>query len=161
MSTLGSLVRYKAWANDLIFAALAKLPETELSAPRPIVFGSILRTMNHTYSMDVVWQANLEGRDHGFKTRNPPASPPLAELREAQKRVDAWYVTYADSLSAPQQAEKVRFRFIGGSESELSREDILLHVVNHGTYHRGNVAAMLYTLGVPPPTTDLPVYLRA
>jgi len=161
VSTLGSLVRYKAWANDLIFAALAKLPEAELTAPRPIVFGSILRTMNHTYSMDVVWQANLEGRDHGFKTRNPPTSPPLSELHQLQKQVDAWYVAYADSLSAPQQAEKARFRFIGGSESELSREDIILHVVNHGTYHRGNVAALMYTLGVPPPTTDLPVYLRA
>ena len=99
MSTLASLVRYKAWANELIFAALAKLPEVELTAPRPIVFGSILRTMNHTYSMDVVWQANLEQRPHGYTTRNPPASPPLADLRELQKRLDAWYVAYADSLS--------------------------------------------------------------
>jgi uncharacterized damage-inducible protein DinB len=158
---LGELLRYKAWANDLIFAALAKLPEAELTAPRPIVFGSILRTMNHTYSMDVVWQANLEGRPHGYTTRNPPSSPPLAELREAQTRVDAWYLAYADALSAAQQAETVRFRFIGGNESELTRADIILHVVNHGTYHRGNVAAMMYSLGVPPPTTDLPVYLRA
>jgi uncharacterized damage-inducible protein DinB len=160
-STLGSLVRYKAWANELLFPVLAKLPEAELTAPRPIVFGSILRTLNHTYSMDVVWQANLEGRPHGYTTRNPPTSPPLAELREAQKQVDAWYVAFADSLSEAQRSEKVRFRFIGGSEAELSREDIVLHVVNHGTYHRGNVAAMMYALGVPPPTTDLPVFLRA
>ena len=161
MSTLGSLVRYKAWADELLFAALAQLPEAELTAPRPIVFGSILRTVNHVYSMDAVWQANLESRPHGFTTRNPPASPPLAELHEAQKRLDAWYIAYADSLSASQQAEKVRFTFIGGSEAELSRGDIVLHVVNHGTYHRGNVAAMMYTLGVTPPTTDLPVFLRA
>jgi len=161
MSTLVSLVRYKAWADELLFEALAKLPEPELTAARPIVFGSILRTVNHVYSMDVVWQANLESRPHGFTTRNPPASPPLAELREAQKRLDAWYVAYVDSLSEAQQSEKVRFRFIGGNEAELSRSDIVLHVVNHGTYHRGNVAAMMYTLGVPPPTTDLPVFLRA
>ena len=158
---LGELLRYKAWANDLIFAALAKLPQAELTAPRPIVFGSILRTLNHTYSMDLVWQANLEGRPHGYTTRNPPTSPPLADLREAQTQLDAWYVTYAGALSEAQQAEKVGFRFIGGGEAELSRRDILLHVVNHGTYHRGNVAAMLYTLGVAPPTTDLPVFLRA
>jgi uncharacterized damage-inducible protein DinB len=161
MSMLGSLVRYKAWANELLFAALAKLPEPVLTAPRPIVFGSILRTVNHVYSMDVVWQANLEGRPHGYTTRNPPASPPLAELHEAQKRLDAWYIGYVDSLGEAQQSGKVRFTFIGGGEAELSRSDIVLHVVNHGTYHRGNVAAMMYTLGVPPPTTDLPVYLRA
>ena len=161
MSVLSELLRYKAWANDLIFAALAKLPEAELTAPRPIVFGSILRTLNHTYSMDVVWQANLEGRAHGFKTRNPPASPPFAELRESQKQIDAWYIAYATSLS-PQDAEQdVHFSFIGGGPAILTRSGILLHVVNHGTYHRGNVAALMYGLGVPPPTTDLPVYLRA
>ena len=159
MSALGELLRYKAWANDLVFTALAKLPEDDLSAPRPIVFGSILRTLNHVYSMDVVWRANLEGRPHGYTTRNPPTSPPFAELREAQKQVDAWYVAYTGELKDEEQP--VRFTFIGGGPATLSRRDILLHVVNHGTYHRGNVAAMMYTLGVPPPTTDLPVYLRA
>ena len=152
------LLRYKAWANDLLYAALAKLPEGELAAPRPIVFGSILRTLNHVYAMDQVWQANLEGRAHGFTTRNPPASPPFFELREAQKRIDAWYIDYASSLK--DEEEPVRFTFIGGDPATLSRRDILLHVVNHGTYHRGSVAAMMYQIGVPPPTTDLPVYQR-
>jgi uncharacterized damage-inducible protein DinB len=41
-----------------------------------------------------------------------------------------------------------------------ARSEMLLHAVNHGTYHRGNVAALLYQIGRTPPTTDLPVYLR-
>jgi uncharacterized damage-inducible protein DinB len=159
MGALSELLRYKAWANDLVFTALAKLPEDQLSAPRPIVFGSILRTLNHVYSMDVVWRANLEGRPHGFSTRNPPTSPPFPALQAAQKDIDAWYVAYAGDLKDEEQP--VNFTFIGGGPATLSRRDILLHVVNHGTYHRGNVAAMMYTLGVPPPATDLPVFLRA
>ena len=161
MSVLGKLVRYKAWANDLVFAALARLPEHELTAPRPIVFGSILRTLNHVYAMDQVWQANLEGRPHGFTTRNPPSSPPLHELRAAQSDIDAWYVSYAATLKDEDEEEPVRFTFIGGGPATLSRRDILLHVVNHGTYHRGNVAAMMYQAGATPPTTDLPVFERA
>jgi uncharacterized damage-inducible protein DinB len=153
------LLRYKAWANDLLYASLAKLPEDELTAPRPIVFGSILRTLNHVYAMDQVWQANLEGGAHGFTTRNPPASPPFHELRAAQKNIDAWYVDYAGSLKNDE--EPVRFTFIGGGPATLSRRDILHHVVNHGTYHRGNVAAMMYQIGAVPPTTDLPVFQRA
>jgi uncharacterized damage-inducible protein DinB len=159
MTVLSELLRYKAWANDLIYAALATLPDDELTAPRPIVFGSILRTLNHVYAMDQVWQANLEGRPHGFKTRNPPTSPPFHELRKAQKDIDAWYVGYAGSLK--NEEEPVNFTFIGGGPATLSRRDILLHVVNHGTYHRGNVAAMMYQLGAVPPTTDLPVFQRA
>jgi uncharacterized damage-inducible protein DinB len=42
----------------------------------------------------------------------------------------------------------------------MARRDILLHVANHATYHRGNVASMMYQADTPPPTTDLPVFLK-
>ena len=157
---LSTLMRYKAWANELVFAAAAKLPEAELTAPRKIVFGSLLRTLNHVHAMDEVWRAHLEGRPHGYTTRNPDACPPLAELHEAQRAMDAWWVDYAAALSEARQEEVVSFRFIGGGPGAMTRRDILLHVANHATYHRGNVAAMMYQAGTPPPTTDLPVFLR-
>jgi uncharacterized damage-inducible protein DinB len=159
MDYLKTLMRYKAWANELVFAAAARLPEAELTAPRKIVFGSLLRTLNHVYAMDDVWRAHLEGRAHGYATRNPDACPPLAGLREAQKAMDEWFVQYAGSLA--REDEVVEFRFIGGGPGAMSRRDILLHVANHGTYHRGNVASMMYQAGMPPPTTDLPVFLQS
>lgn len=153
-------MRYKAWANELVFAAAAKLPEAELTAPRKIVFGNLLRTLNHVHAMDEVWRAHLEGRPHGYSTRNPETCPSLAELREAQKAMDAWWVDYADSLEEAKQEEVVSFRFIGGGPGSMTRQDILLHVANHGTYHRGHVASMMYEAGIAPPTTDLPVFLK-
>jgi uncharacterized damage-inducible protein DinB len=159
MSYLQTLMRYKAWADELVFAAAAKLPEAELTAPRKIVFGSLLRTLNHVYAMDEVWRAHLEGRPHGYSTRNPEACPSLSELREVQKAMDDWYVGYAHALSA--EEEIVQFRFIGGGPGSMTRRDILLHVANHGTYHRGNVASMMYQAGMAPPTTDLPVFLKS
>ena len=159
MDTLRTLMRYKAWANELVFAAAAKLPEGELTAPRKIVFGNLLRTLNHVHAMDEVWRAHLEGRAHGYATRNPADCPALAELHEAQKAMDAWFVRYADSLS--QEDEIVNFQFIGGGPGSMTRRDILLHVANHGTYHRGNVASMMYQAGMAPPTTDLPVFLKS
>jgi uncharacterized damage-inducible protein DinB len=159
MDTLRTLMRYKAWANELVFAAAAKLPEAELSAPRKIVFGSLLRTLNHVYAMDEVWRAHLEGRPHGYTTRNPEDCPQLPRLRDAQAGMDAWFVHYADSLS--REDEIVHFQFIGGGAGSMTRRDILLHVANHGTYHRGNVASMMYQASVAPPTTDLPVFLKS
>jgi len=151
-------MRYKAWANELVFDAAARLPEAELTAPRKIVFGSLLRTLNHVYAMDEVWRAHLEGRPHGYATRNPEASPPLAELAAAQEAMDVWFVGYADA--GFDEDGIVNFRFIGGGPGAMTRRDILLHVANHGTYHRGNVASMMYQAGVTPPTTDLPVFLK-
>ena len=159
MNNLQTLTRYKAWADDLFYTTLAQLSEQQLVAPRPIVFGSILRTMNHVRAMDQVWQAHLEGRPHGFVTRNPETHPPLAELRKIQQAMDAWYIEYADSLTDSACAQMIDFTFIGGGNGSMSRGNILLHVVNHTTYHRGHVADMLYEIGAAPPTTDLPVFL--
>ena len=157
---LQTLTRYKAWANDLLFQTLSELPESELVAERQIIFGNILRTLNHVYVMDVVWKAHLEGGSHGFSTRNPATSPPFIELRDAQKNIDAWFVRYAQGLVESASREIVDFTFIGGGAGSMSRGDILLHVINHTTYHRGHIAGMIYQIPAHPPTTDLPVFLR-
>jgi len=154
------LTRYRAWANSELFASLGKLPEDELTKQQPIVFGSILRTLNHVYSMDLVWQAHLQGRAHGFTTRNPPDPPPLAQLCAAQSAIDAWFVRYAEDLSESDAEAIIDFVFIGGGQGAMSRDAILLHVVNHATYHRGHIADMMNHIPAHPPTTDLPVYLR-
>lgn len=160
MNQLQTLIRYKAWADELFLSTISQLPDSEMTAPRPIIFGSIIRTLHHSYAMDRVWQAHLLGEEHGYTTRNPDHHPSFDELRNDQLAIDAWYTGYADSLDADQQNQIVDFEFIGGGHGSMSRSDILLHVVNHTTYHRGHVADMLYHLSIFPPTTDLPVFLR-
>lgn len=154
------LTRYKAWADDLFLAALYSLPEAELSAPRPIVFGSLIRTLHHTYQMDYVWKCHLLGKPHGLTTRNPEECPGLEELIVNQRGMDEWYISYADSIAEDELQEVVEFEFIGGGNGKMSRRDILMHVVNHATYHRGHAAGILYQLDISPPTTDFPVFLR-
>jgi uncharacterized damage-inducible protein DinB len=161
VNSVQTLTRYKAWADDAFLSVVESLPEPDLVAPRPILFGNLIRTLNHSYSMDFVWQSHLLGKPHGLTTRNPANHPPIRELADSQRRMDIWYIDYADSLSRDRLGEVVEFEFIGGDIGAMSREDILLHVVNHTTYHRGHVADMLYHLNVVPPTTDLPVFLRA
>jgi uncharacterized damage-inducible protein DinB len=158
-SPLPMLARYTAWANDLLCQALAELPDSELLKKQKIVFGSILRTLNHVCAMGLVWQAHLQGRRHEFVSRNPGMCPPFAELRAAQCVLDGWYVQYADDLGEAEM-EMVDFEFIGGGSGRMSRSDIILHVINHATYHRGHIGDMIYQIPAHPPTTDLPVYLR-
>lgn len=160
MTHLQVLTRYKAWADGVFLSAICAVPPAELTAPRPIVFGSLIRTLHHAYAMDYVWQCHLTGKPHGLTTRNPEHCPALAELAEKQRATDAWYVDYADSLSENELAQTIEFEFIGGGTGCMTRRDIILHVVNHTTYHRGHAAAILYYLGIFPPTTDLPVFLQ-
>ena len=160
MRNVRLLTRYAAWANSLLYLTLGELPEEELIKPRQIIFGNLLRTLNHVYTIDLVFQAHLEGRDHGFKTRNPDVRVSLPEVQSAQAALDGWYVRYAEEMSDRLGEEVIEFSFIGGGETSMSRADILLHVVNHTTYHRGHIAAMMQQIPAQPPTTDLPVFLR-
>lgn len=160
MTNVQTLTRYKAWAGKLFLSTISELSESQLVEPQPILFGNMLRTLHHSYAMDRVWQAHLLGEAHGYATRNPADPLPFDVLRDKQFAIDAWYVAYADALSTNKLAETVHFTFIGGGDGAMSRNEIILHVVNHSTYHRGHVADMLYHYSVSPPTTDLPVFLR-
>jgi len=154
------LVRYNAWADKVLHAAVAALPAGEAEKPRQSVFKSMAHTLNHVYVIDRIFQAHLEGREHGYKARNTETHPPLAELARQQQEIDDWYIRWADGLGDAALGEKVNFTFVGGGEGVMTRGEILLHIVNHTTYHRGFVADFFYQVPARPPTTDLTVFLR-
>lgn len=160
LRTVRMLTRYNAWANKLIFDAVAKLPDGEATKPRRSLFKNFVHTLNHNYIIDLIFQAHLEGRDHGFTARNTEEYPPLAELWQAQETVDNWYIAWSDRITDAELDEKVAFTFVGGGQGVMTRAEMLLHVVNHTTYHRGFVADLFYQVPAQPPTTDLPVFLR-
>ena len=154
--TLRRLTRYNAWANRLMFDAVEALPPGEALKERKSVFRNMVHTLNHCYVVGLIWQAHLEKREHGFAARNTPDHPPLAELREAQRALDAWY----EAQCMQPLDEVISFVLIGGNRGEMARAEILLHVVNHNSYHRGFVADMFYQVPARPPATDLPVFAR-
>jgi len=93
------LARYNAWANRLIFDSVAALPAGEALKPRTTLFKNMVHTLNHNYVIDLIWQAHLEGREHGFSARNTAAPPPLDELWKAQQEVDRWYIEWSERQS--------------------------------------------------------------
>ncbi|HSN38791.1 MAG TPA: DinB family protein [Burkholderiales bacterium] len=159
-STARMLTRYNAWADKLMFDAVAGLPEGEATKERQSLFRNMVHTLNHNYVIDRIWQAHLEGRDHGFAARNTKEHPPLAALWELQQAVDDWYVRWSDALTDAGLEEQVNFTLIGGNRGVMTRGEILLHIVNHTSYHRGFVADLFFQVPARPPTMDLPVYLR-
>lgn len=160
MRQLRMLTRYNAWANARLFDALAALPAGEATAKRATIFGNMVNTLNHNYVVDLIWKGHLTGVPHGFNKRITDTEPTLQELCRAQADIDVWYVAYADNLSEAMHDEVVQFKFVDGGLGALARGDMLLHIVNHKTYHRGVVADMLYQAKSKPPVMDLPVFLR-
>jgi len=161
VETARMLARYNAWSNRVMFDAVAALPEGEATKPRASLFKNMVHTLNHNYVIDRIWQAHLEGRDHGYEARNTKDHPSLAELWRLQQEVDAWYVKWSDAQTDATIAETVHYTLIGGNQGAMTRGEIMMHIAMHTNYHRGFVADMIYAVpGCRPPTTDLPVYMR-
>ncbi|MEO1078372.1 MAG: DinB family protein [Pseudomonadota bacterium] len=76
------------------------------------------------------------------------------------RAINARFVTCAGEWSASTLSEKISFEFVGGGDGLMSREDILIHLVNHSTYHRGFVSILRYPQGPEFAATDYTVFLR-
>lgn len=158
--TLHALMRYTAWANERLYEALAPLGDQQLARPMRGRPGGALGVLGHLHVVALIWKGHLTGAAHGFLTRSLEPLPPLAELREMQRGVDAWYVDFAAHADARMLSRPIDFRFVDGGAGRMTAQEMVLHVANHGTYHRGYVADMLYEWGHKPPTMDLPVFIR-
>jgi len=158
--TASMFLKYKAWANKITFAALVDLPDSEIYKERQTNFKNIASTLNHVYTVDDIFKAHLNGVGHGYTSRNTDACPKLHEIWSMQEEMDNWYLDYAAGLSEEQFAEVISFEYVGGGQGEMSVSEIILHLVNHGSYHRGFVSDMMYQIPSIPPANDLTVYLR-
>ncbi len=152
------LAQYKSWADKRTFDSVAALRPEELTRERPTLFKTIIGTMNHSYVVDLIWQAHLQGRAHGFRGRNLVLHEELSELWRAQQEFNNWLKGWAAAQSETALHETVRFRYVSGEEGALTRGAILLHIVNHATYHRGWVSDLFFQVPGKPPTTDLCVF---
>jgi uncharacterized damage-inducible protein DinB len=160
-STARMLARYNRWSNDVFFKAVAELPPEEIVKPRQTLFKNIVHTLNHIYVVDDIFRAHLEGRAHGYTARNTAEPPAFEKLRSAQRELDEWYVGWSDRQSDASLDEIVSFTYVGGGDGAMTRGQILMHVVNHTSYHRGFAGDMLFQIpGKRAPTTDLTVYIR-
>ena len=158
-NNLTFLTQYKTWADNIFYEAISQLPDKELTRERPMLFGNILSLLNHVYAMDKVWKSHLAGAPHNLQTRNPECLSSFATLRTDQVSINQWYQHYTDTLGLNKHSEIVNFTCIGAGEGQMRRFEIIQHVVNHASYHRGHIEGVLYQMSVEPPTTDIPVFL--
>ncbi len=155
-SPLHSLFRYKAWADGELLDALATLDAAQYGEAHH----TCLRIFNHIHVVDAIFKGNLLGKPHGFSATNTPETPTLASLRTAIGTLDAWYLDYVASLSQSDGEAVLSFNFVDGDRGQMSREEMLLHLVTHGGYHRGAIGRILVQCGITPPRDTLTTFLH-
>lgn len=153
------LFAYDAWGNARLFRALGGLSEEQVRTVAPSSFSSLQATIAHIVAAEWIWLRRWLGES---PTSAPAwaADGSLEKLREALAEVEAERATFLAGLTDARLREPIQYRNLSGEDHRNELGDLLRHLVNHSTYHRGQAATQLRQLGVTPPGTDLIVYLR-
>ena len=155
--TFRMLARYNAWANRLVYDAVAALPEPEVRKARDCAFfTSIHGTLNHLLVVDRLWLARIEDEPHGIESLDQILHEDFAALRADREAEDAHMSRVVDGLDESALTREVPYRLVSGPGEESSPVHIILITLfNHQTHHRGQVHAMLKEAGAEPPPLDI------
>jgi len=156
---IGTLYEYNAWANRRQLQAASKLPADQFAKALGSSFGSVRDTLAHIYGAEWLWLERFQGR-------SPSSLPDAAQFSDVRTLEARWNefeprllnfvrgLTQAD-LDRVMEYKTLRF---GVYKNPLWQS--MQHLVNHGTYHRGQVTTLLRQLGAEPILTDLMHFYR-
>jgi len=155
--TIDELYRYNRWASARVLESASTLSRQQFVETIPSSFPSVRDTLVHILWAEWVWLQRWNGTSP--KTPFEPQDFPTAEaLGSRWEQVHAGQADFLRSLAERDLARIVRYVNLHGETWEYALWKQLVHVVNHSSYHRGQVVTMLRQLGAAPPSTDLLVF---
>lgn len=157
--TLRLHLSYSAWASQQLLDAAAAIPHEDLNRDFKTSDGTVANTLAHIFAADRVWLARVQSipqavfitpEDRDFKT-----------LQKAWPAMCERWKTWAAPMTDERALANISYRDMSGNPWVQPLWQIILHVVNHGTHHRGAVSGFLRAMGHKPPALDLIAYYRA
>lgn len=159
-ANLQRMAGYNRWANQRLYDAAGKLSPEAIAAPRSGFFPSLLKTLNHILVGDTVWIGRLEATGSSIKSLDQILHPEFGALRAARAAMDERITAFVDGVAPARLEEDLVYRTVAGEAMTTQVAQVLVHVFNHQTHHRGQAHAMLSSTEVAPPSLDLILYLR-
>ncbi len=152
-----SLLQYKSWADTRTLAAVAHIDRSQHGA----AFDFARQQLNHMVRVEALFRARLIGEPAPHDSTNTAQLPAFAALAASLEASNHWLLDYVPTLNAGALAQCIRFTFVDGQKGAMSREEMLCHLINHGTYHRGAIGHALDLAGAPRPADTYTVFLHA
>ena len=153
------LYDYNAWSNRRAMEAAAALTPEQFTKPLGSSFTSVRDTLAHIYGAEWLWLERFQGRS--------PASLPdvkeftnLASLRERWLEHEAQLLGFVRRLTQADLDRVMEYKTLKFGVYRNPLWQSMQHLVNHGTYHRGQVTTLLRQLGAQPILTDLMHFYR-
>lgn len=158
-ASLDRHLQYTAWATNRLLKAVNGISPDQLLHDFKTADRTIIGTLAHVFAADRVWHdrlighrraAFIEDRDRDLKFLGDEWPKLHTAWRE-------WLASYSRDLNI----DPITYTNLKGDPFTSTASEIILHVVNHGTHHRGQVSGFLRTLGHTPPPLDLIAFYRS
>ena len=160
LQALETLLDYHYWARDRVLDAAERLTPEQFTKELGNSFPSVRDTLVHLFSADWIWCCRWEGESPQAML-DPATFPDVASLRAVWSDHEAKVRALLARLGENGIGRVIEYRTFNGIPSAQPFWQILQHVVNHGSYHRGQVTTMLRQLGAAPPKSlDLITFYR-
>ncbi len=160
IDNLRVLYDYNYWARDQILEAVKGLNHDQLHSPSTMSFGSLFGTLRHILNAEWVWRLRTqEGRSPRAMELEEHVDT-LGALHQAWLYEEKQMYAFLAELADDGLDKIIHYQNMSGHPLESTLWHILVHVVNHGTQHRAEVALRLAELGCLPGNIDLIIFLR-
>ncbi|WP_079910837.1 DinB family protein [Paenibacillus sp. 32352] len=142
---------YHVWANQTMFNRLKELPEDVYTREIQSVFSSVSKVISHIYTVDLCWLHILSGKSMPdalaltLPLQEQMYGKTVLEMESLYAELASRFASVLDSLDNMEETITLDNPYAGVRDTSYS--EIVLQVVNHGTYHRGNLTAMLRQMG--------------
>ncbi|HXZ18463.1 MAG TPA: DinB family protein [Candidatus Acidoferrales bacterium] len=155
-----TLFAFNAWANHRVLQACSALTPAEFTHPATSSFPTVCDTLRHIMGVEWLYLERLHGR---YPTELLPSEKfeSVAQFEARWEGIKKGLEDYVRSPDLGDLERIIEYRNIQGKHFRYPLGALLQHVVNHSTYHRGQVATQLRELGAKPLSTDLLRYYDA
>jgi len=161
LQDLRTLLDYHYWARDRLFEAIEPLTVEQLTRDLGSSFPSILATVVHIYAAEFAWHLRWHGQSP-TALMTSDAFPDVAAVRRAWTAHEAIMRAFVEQLGDEGVAKVFEFTLLGGAAGSSPFWQMLQHIVNHASYHRGQVTTMLRQLGArPAKSMDMIAFYRS
>jgi len=151
------LYDYNRWADQRMLSAAAKIDSEKFARAMGNSFSSVRDTLAHILGGEWIWLERWQGRFPNALL-NAEEFPSVQSLASRWEIVQEEYAGFVDALTPQRLGEDLAYLNRAGQRFSYPLWQQMVHVVNHSTYHRGQVTTLLRQLGAEPAVTDLLEY---
>ena len=152
-----SLYKYNQWTNKKILDAVSKVTQEQFLAPASFPHGGLRSTLVHALFAEWIWRQRWEGASPTVRLK-PDDFPTCESLRARWAEEEKLLMDFVENLTEERLNSKFSYKATDGTPHERVLWQAMAHLINHGTQHKTEAAALLTDFGQSPGDIDMILY---